>query len=84
MKRSHSDNNLDNESIQSDGGNNMSSGSGSNAGGNYRQKRYRNEENVRLLIPSRVSFLFKFKKKISSIFIVCLVSFDLCDKDETK
>lgn len=60
MKRSHSDNNLEDESIHSGDGNNLSTGSGSQTGGSYNNnrgglKRTRNEENIRLLIPSRVS-----------------------------
>lgn len=60
MKRSHSDNNLEDESNHSGDGNNLSTGSGSQTGGSYNNnrgglKRNRNEENIRLLIPSRVS-----------------------------
>lgn len=60
MKRAMSENNSDGEDMN-DGGNNLSSGGGSNASGNHSnnnnrgQKRFRNEETIRLLIPSRVS-----------------------------
>ncbi|XP_055320981.1 heterogeneous nuclear ribonucleoprotein K homolog isoform X2 [Sitodiplosis mosellana] len=60
MKRSMSENNSDGEDNMNDGANNLSSGGGSNASGNYSnnnnnrgQKRSRNEEMIRLLIPSR-------------------------------
>lgn len=54
-----SENNSENEDLMSDGMN-VSSGGGSNSGGNHNnnnrgQKRFRNEETIRLLIPSRVS-----------------------------
>lgn len=61
MKRAMSENNSDGEDNLNDGANNLSSGGGSNASGNYSnnnnrgQKRSRNEEMIRLLIPSRVS-----------------------------
>lgn len=62
MKRSHSDNNLDNESNHSDdetahSGSGTGGGDGNGNGNNSRGsgKRNRNEENIRLLIPSRVS-----------------------------
>lgn len=67
MKRSHSDNNLDNESNHSDdgtahsgsgtgGGDGNGNGNGNNNSRNSSGgKRNRNEENVRLLISSRVS-----------------------------
>lgn len=59
MKRSHSDNNLDNESNHSDDETTHSGsigGSGNGNGNNNSRgpKRNRNEENIRLLIPSRV------------------------------
>lgn len=59
-----SENNSDGEDNMNDGANNLSSGGGSNASGNHSnnnnnnnrgQKRSRNEEMIRLLIPSRVS-----------------------------
>lgn len=59
MKRAMSENNSEGEDNMNDGGNNLSGGS--NASGNYSnnnnrgQKRSRNEEMIRLLIPSRVS-----------------------------
>lgn len=59
MKRAMSENNSENEDLMSEGMN-VSSGGGSNSGGNNNnnsrgQKRFRNEETIRLLIPSRVS-----------------------------
>lgn len=63
MKRAMSENNSDGEDNMNDGANNLSSGGCSNASGSHSnnnnnrggQKRFRNEEMIRLLIPSRVS-----------------------------
>lgn len=64
MKRSHSENNLESDDNMNDAANSVNSGGGgSNASGgnqhsnnnNRGQKRNRNEEQIRLLIPSRVS-----------------------------
>lgn len=86
MKRSNSESNSENEDNLNDNVTNMSSGGGSNAsgggggggGGNNNnnrggQKRFRKEETVRLLIPSRVSRSFRF------IFIICTSSTDICN-----
>lgn len=70
MKRAMSENNSDGEDMN-DGANNLSGGS--NASGNHSnnnnnnrggQKRFRNEETIRLLIPSRVSIKFVSNTKI--------------------
>lgn len=64
MKRSMSENNSESDDNVNDGANNVSSGNVSNASGNHSNssinnsrgpKRFRNEETIRLLIPSRVS-----------------------------
>ncbi|XP_031616486.1 poly(rC)-binding protein 2 [Contarinia nasturtii] len=63
MKRAMSENNSESEDNVNEGVMNLSSGGGSNASGNHSnnnynnnnrgQKRFRNEETIRLLIPSR-------------------------------
>lgn len=71
MKRSNSESNSENEdnlndvtNMSSGGGSNASGGGGGGGGGgnnnNNRggQKRFRKEETIRLLIPSRVSWTF--------------------------
>lgn len=70
MKRSMSENNSESEDNINDV--NVSSGGASNASGNHSnssnntsrgQKRFRNEETIRLLIPSRVSKITNGKWK---------------------
>lgn len=83
MKRAMSDNNSESEDNANDGSHNMSGGS--NASGNHSNhnnnnrgpKRSRNEETIRLLIPSRVStsqLSYKIKLKTAyTVFRVILI-----------
>lgn len=79
MKRSHSENDLESEDNINDTANSVNSGGGgSNAsGGNQHSnnnnnrggpKRNRNEEQIRLLIPSRVSKIRRESNSVTEVF----------------